>query len=535
MKILLPGLSCVLDPLDTEIIDGKDALQRALELGYKQIYQFSKSGTVKHHFLNSGRDGKPRFVTLPVASIPGVALPDIKPSVSFLPDGKIPYRLLEEVMEFFGEVIRVKGTKLEAMIWILWNQTDGYHLFVPNQRVGPASAHYDWSGLPADSIVVMDIHAHADFNAFFSGTDDNDDDKGIRFSGVVGHNTRKREDRDRVYRFNYLGTKIPAKEEEIFERVEAEIKVPNDWVEKVERIDTTRYSPGHTTVNYHGGNYGKWRGPTTSNSNTPVVNWKQNTGPVSTAGGSSDDVQEDPSEKKGFRYPEDWEHKMTPQQRWNFLMGLSEEDFKIAITPYSKKDKKRLTSDRETFYSKKKSTKSNPDQLMLGIESLREIVEDRSDSGLGDGVPNSVGGGLVEDTFRNGTGLVRLGDGSLMMDGHQDVQESADEFVRRQIEEEAAEELARLQNSEKGSLEDDPAMILHDYHVICVDHGVDAANAMLSVEMATATISTSPELSARCAREFLQIAGEKLTANDIRGIIDALPEKVKLDLQSYGL
>jgi proteasome lid subunit RPN8/RPN11 len=224
-----------------------DPLSYAIEQGYAEIYIMTPSGIVKHHKLR----GNSRFVRVKVDSIPGIVLNPLKEELSFLPAGKINYELLHQVESFFKKVIQVKGTAVEAMIWILWNEAQGYHLFVPNQTVSKASARYDWAGVPSGSSIIVDIHSHADFNAFFSGTDNADDQGGIRFSGVIGHNDKAV--RSYAWRFNYKDKKFDVKVDDLFEIPQvAPVDTPEDWLNKV-NTSAPAYSG-----NYGPSSVGKW-------------------------------------------------------------------------------------------------------------------------------------------------------------------------------------------------------------------------------------------------------------------------------------
>ena len=121
MKILAPHFSCEVSSFEGE--DPKTSeLQQALDQGYSQIYVQTPTGILKHHVLRPGKDGAARYVRLPVKEIPGVKSFDIQPDLQFLPDGRIPEDLLDEVKAFFKAVIKAKGTAVEAMIWVLWSQ-----------------------------------------------------------------------------------------------------------------------------------------------------------------------------------------------------------------------------------------------------------------------------------------------------------------------------------------------------------------------------------------------------------------------------
>lgn len=240
----LTAFSCV---VPAPLVDSKGAaveetsdFAQAVAQGFVEIYVIGTDGTYKFHKLREGAGGKSRFIQSKVQSLPnGVKPMSLCEKIDFLPDGKIPFELLSQVRSFFRQVIEKKGVALEAMIWILWSQDKGYYLFVPDQKVGHASAVYDWSGVPAGSSVVVDIHSHANFNAFFSGTDDNDDRNSIRYSMVIGHNDKP--GFDYKLRFNYLGQKTTVDLNEIFQEVVHDTTIPETWVEKV----TVASAPSH--------------------------------------------------------------------------------------------------------------------------------------------------------------------------------------------------------------------------------------------------------------------------------------------------
>lgn len=152
MKIIAPHMSCIVNiPLNPE---DPDELQQAMNEGYVEIYMITAGGVFKHHKLR----GTNRYLRMKVSSIPGVTLPAVVEEIRFLPDGKIPYDLLKQVESFFRKVSEVKKTDLEAMIWVMWNQEQGYFLHVPDQTVGKASASYSWDDIPANSSIIVDIH-----------------------------------------------------------------------------------------------------------------------------------------------------------------------------------------------------------------------------------------------------------------------------------------------------------------------------------------------------------------------------------------
>lgn len=249
MKVIAPYISCIVwIPSES----GEDEMAQALSEGYQMIYMVTPEGLFLHRRLKPGKDGMERFVRSKIDSIPGVKLPKVTEAINFLPAGKIPVTLLHYVEDFFRQVINVRKTAVEAMIWIMWSEENGYFLHVPKQTVSKASASYDWNDLPANSSIIVDIHSHADFNAFFSGTDDGDDRNRVGISGVIGHNDKEK--RSYAWRFNNTASKIPLTMEDIFDQPRAVTQVPNEWIEKV-----GTYSPP-AVQRYQGGGYAMGQG-----------------------------------------------------------------------------------------------------------------------------------------------------------------------------------------------------------------------------------------------------------------------------------
>ncbi len=219
MHILAPHISCICNTSE---------MQEAVNQGYKEIYIMTLNGCFKHHILR----GENRFVRTKVTSIPGYTEPKIEEGMNFLPAGKIPYALYEQVLAFFKKVMEVKTAELEAMIHILYNPEQGYHLGVPPQTISKASVSYDWNYVPAGTSIIVDIHSHNTMNAFFSSTDNRDDGGNISFSGVFG----KLKDREpeTCWRFNYYAKKYEASVEDLFDApVRPAVEIPEEWINNV--------------------------------------------------------------------------------------------------------------------------------------------------------------------------------------------------------------------------------------------------------------------------------------------------------------
>jgi len=272
--ILLEKFSCVV----TAPVKGEatNYLQTAIDEGYQIIYILTENGD-KYVRRAFGKDaeGNQCYGQFKVKEIPGFKLGTVTEELNFLPQGKIPYMLLWEVEKFFKAVIAKFGDKeLEAMIWIMWNAERGYFLHVPTQTVAGAAVTYDWANLPMTSDgkpsrIIVDIHSHANFGAFFSGTDDRDDSNTIRYSGVLGYN--RRPNPMMVFRFNFMETKKPVEVSDLFDIPRTEVQeTPTDWLEKVK---VTTYGGGNYQSSSYGGYTGYGGNP---HSGGRYGNWKHN-------------------------------------------------------------------------------------------------------------------------------------------------------------------------------------------------------------------------------------------------------------------
>jgi len=240
MYIIAPHISCVVYQALTE--NCPNEFQDAIDQGYKEIFVITPCGIYKHHILRDGENGASRYVQTKVTSLPNMTLNPLPETIQFLPAGKVPIELFHRIVQFFKQVMQSHKSELEAMAMILWNPQQGYHIFVPDQTISKASVRYDWEGIPAGSTIVVDIHSHNTMNAFFSGTDNNDDRNNITYSGVVGHINNATP--ATCWRFNYRDKKIDVKLEDIFEAPEVVADpIPSDWLGKVK---TTSYANNYT-------------------------------------------------------------------------------------------------------------------------------------------------------------------------------------------------------------------------------------------------------------------------------------------------
>lgn len=164
--------------------------------------------------------------------------------ISFLPGGKVPGELLNQIVSFFRKVMDVNfgganskaGENCEAMTHILWHKKEKkYMIGIPTQTVSRASVNYIFDDLnQEDHLIVVDIHSHNTMGAFFSGTDDGDDKKGCWFAGVVGQLNMEKP--ALKFRFTNYGAFRDVRMEDLFDmkgEVDKNAAFPEEWMAKV--------------------------------------------------------------------------------------------------------------------------------------------------------------------------------------------------------------------------------------------------------------------------------------------------------------
>jgi PRTRC genetic system protein A len=77
----------------------------------------------------------------------------------------------------------------EVGAWITWNASTGAFRLVPLPSLShsPAHLHYQRPELQADEWLVVDCHSHGRGRAYFSSTDDRDDQHDVKLALVLGH------------------------------------------------------------------------------------------------------------------------------------------------------------------------------------------------------------------------------------------------------------------------------------------------------------------------------------------------------------
>lgn len=247
--VLSPFASCLVTP---------EQLDSAIAANYNEIYIYHNGQFFQHMQLIGNRhvrlkvDGLPtKFKSLETHL--KEMLPSVEESMNFLPSGKIPGALWDQIVEFFRQVSRTKSSEMEAHAWILWNAEQGYHIHVPKQIVSKASVQYDFD-VPAGNIIVVDVHSHNTMGAFYSGTDNNDDKDKVYYTGVVGKLTK--DSYEWVLRFNLREKKLQAKLDDIFD-LTTEVNIPAGWLDQVE-VRSYQSGKAQSQPSYTPGGYSQW-------------------------------------------------------------------------------------------------------------------------------------------------------------------------------------------------------------------------------------------------------------------------------------
>lgn len=259
MQIIAPQLACLVN--EEEFHNGTE------HVGYPIVYIIGATGRYwKFSRLQGGGHVSEEVKSIPtVEAEPVIRESSLREGFSFLPDGKIPLKLLNQILAFFHQVMVTYGGRnanthgaLEAMAHILWTPEQGYFVAIPTQTVTGTSVKYVNDHIPEGAMVVVDIHSHNTMSAFFSGTDNNDDKQFIGFSGVAGH--LHKEEAALKWRFNWHGKKWDMDTYDIFLEDKEENAVPEAWLKKVSK---TTYSPAKSNFGLASGGAGKKPGSST--------------------------------------------------------------------------------------------------------------------------------------------------------------------------------------------------------------------------------------------------------------------------------
>jgi len=201
---LVPFMNCLVS--EDAYFEGGNFLQDPI------VHILAKDGVVyRYNEFSLGRSSLVKVGELPIKLGASKLKPYLNPLVN---NQKIPVQMLTDILGFFKKVMAMvppNGTghgDYEAMAHIVWNKTtESYRVAIPTQKVSKARVAYDWSHVAADEEVILDIHSHNSMDAFFSGTDENDDKTYAGISGVAGRldtNSPKV-----IWRFNAYKDKVP--------------------------------------------------------------------------------------------------------------------------------------------------------------------------------------------------------------------------------------------------------------------------------------------------------------------------------------
>lgn len=102
----------------------------------------------------------------------------------------VPFAVLQQVVTFFRAV--ETAHKSEAFAQIAYDVSEGhYYVSVPPQSVSGAHVEHRGPIIPEDHLLLSDVHSHSTMGAFWSGTDDKDEQAHpLRLFGVIGKITQ---------------------------------------------------------------------------------------------------------------------------------------------------------------------------------------------------------------------------------------------------------------------------------------------------------------------------------------------------------
>ena len=489
-RVLSPFASCVVEPRQ---------LQEALDNNYNEIYVWHDSKFYRHQQLV----GENRFVRLKVDGLPSkykevekeyTASAFTGETMNFLPGGKIPGEMWDQIVEFFRQVMRKTKQDYEAHCWILWTPERGYFISVPKQTVSKASVSYsyDQEALPQGAIVVIDMHSHNTMGAFYSGTDNNNDRTGIYFSGVIGKITDT--SYEWVMRFNLLETKRELTDLSLLFDLQKEVAIPSEWLDQVE-VQT--YASGYK--GYQGKDYSQFvrQG---QDSGKDAGNEQRNTSVSNPAKWSfpSSQQQQAASEKGGagstgqnsFRFDEPFEYGLGGGGYFGSL-DSGDEDVVLGLT----KKPGDFDAERNVFVGKgrvsdemKELMKDMPKDMVDDMKRL----DDQATAWLlahgytADGEPIET-----SEEPRFAKGIRMLEDGSIMVDGNT---ATADD----------------IEFMEVGSDDDEHGDQLHTelFNEIKAKHGKEAARAYELIDTMITSLESADEALLDIARQCYGLMSE---------------------------
>lgn len=201
-----------LEPFMTSLVTEDAFFNGGNFLQDPNVFVLGKDGALyRYNEFSLGRSSLAKIGDTPIKTGVSKLKPYLSPLVN---NQKIPMQMLTDILEFFKKVMAMVPPggnghgDYEAMAHIVWNKTSQcYRVAIPTQQVSKARVAYDWSHVKEDEEVILDIHSHNSMDAFFSGTDENDDKTYAGISGVAGRldtNSPKV-----IWRFNAYKDKVP--------------------------------------------------------------------------------------------------------------------------------------------------------------------------------------------------------------------------------------------------------------------------------------------------------------------------------------
>lgn len=581
ITVLKEHFSCVCDSTAASIAEAEAA-------EYKQIYVKGSKGIVLRHILR----GEDRWVQTEVKTIPGYTEIELKTDLShFFPKdaGKIPFELYRQIEAFFREVCKDKKTALEAMVFVMWNAEQGYFLWIPDQTVSAASAKFDYEQKPAGSIIA-NIHSHGSMNAFFSGTDNNDDATAIAFSGVFGY-VDKPGECITVWRFNYYQTKIPVTVADIFAPPEfPEFEVPAEWVSRVKTAPVTTYQshvyrpgsyngPGSNLWMYEG--YGEWGSE----------DWRGSS--VNTNTGSQGGNSEEKNEVGAGRQPVSPRQsgrpleKISPQEE-RLLLGNEAYSFQdlegntgarptsISMVPLTEYELKKAVEDKFVFDLEKQTYVLREGMLITAadvrnISELHKVQSARAALGnqltSGPAVRADINVGAVESKSLTISEIpaapvlqvspkshpvlekieskkeqsTNANDGTV--DDIPTLVDEIQELTMADLANIRAEHLANIREHVFINITEDPTLNNlpipgyddGQYEAIEAYHGPDVADAWFSIDAEMHNLSQQDELLETLVSDMVNLATEEGQGKIFKTLFQQLPAKVRAEIETNGL
>lgn len=134
-------------------------------------------------FLRSQREGL--AVILPLRSCEVHSLAPVEPMIQ-LDYPPVPASLVEEMLEYAQAAQSESGHPVEALFHLEWG-TNGWRLLIPEQVQSATNvAPVDDGPESSYARALIETHSHHQMRAFFSGTDDRDE-QGFRIYAVFGN------------------------------------------------------------------------------------------------------------------------------------------------------------------------------------------------------------------------------------------------------------------------------------------------------------------------------------------------------------